>query len=109
MSKIVNKEAIPKQKDVVIDFGDLSFLYSPEIGIIASLAKDLKRVERKIIVIATNSVEELFEKTAMHLISNLLFGLRHVTAYTNKPKVTYMFFLVGKGGINEVYFKKIIL
>ncbi len=76
--KIIDNVAIPKEKDIVIDFSDMSFLYSREIGLIALIARELRKVKRKIVVLSSESVTELIKKTALQSLGNLHFGEENI-------------------------------
>ncbi len=78
MFKIIDDYSIPKEKDLIIDFGDSNFLNSPEIGIIASLARELRKVKRNLIILSTPKIENLIKSTSMLSINNLLLGLKHI-------------------------------
>ena len=77
--KIIDTDALPRKKDIIIDFMDANFLYSPEMSIIAFVARELKKIDRKLIVLSTDKVEQLLMSTAMNAIDNLSFGVRNVS------------------------------
>lgn len=73
---IIENELINNEKNLVLDFSDMDFLYSPEIGIIAFTTWELKKLGRQVFIISSKEVEDILEKTALKSIENLSFGVR---------------------------------
>lgn len=76
--QVMDKNAVTTKKDIILDFVNLSFLYSPEIGVIALVARELQKISRQVIIISTDQVEKLLSNTPLQSVKNILFGIRHI-------------------------------
>lgn len=72
---LVDKEAIPNKRNIIIDYGDKDILNSPEIGIIAYIARELNKANLKLTILASNKLNENLLKTSINTISNLSIGI----------------------------------
>lgn len=72
---LVDKEAIPNRRNLIIDFGDKKSLFSPEIGIIALVAKSLWKAKLTLTILSSSELNKYLLKTSIESIPNLHIGI----------------------------------
>ncbi|MGD9201148.1 MAG: hypothetical protein PVI26_06275 [Chitinispirillia bacterium] len=73
---IIYNQGVPKKKDAIIDFANADFLYSPEVGVIAFVASQLRKVNQKLTVLCTEKVEDILKSTNLNKVENLKIGVK---------------------------------
>lgn len=72
----IDKIAIPKNLDVIFKIERKDNLQSHEMGIIALIARELQRVDRKLFLLCSPKIKDLLLDTSMSSIPNLFIDGR---------------------------------